>query len=359
MDTESLLQKLNQYIPDLNYASTKFKFKTVFYQTNYSYCICKCGFELEYLEFISVDGKIKKDIYERIMKCIINGKCPHVEQVPKYYVKVASISALQVAVALGTKDAILKYRRYIKPSKHSLYYLHPIVLASLKNNAVAALTPKVRFDLLHHAVYGRTSEQDDNAIYLEPTKLLAYILERQRDTKFSLKFLRNHGLRCLKDVMEAFQISLRDNLPNVQGVLIQNIDQFVESDLHYLGKICQLAIIWNNPAIINQVLSLDKRLGVLKYFQQNELSKVLNTTCYAFQRHECEAVFRRWGALSSTSELNKSLRMDEMALCLGPSIYDKSQTNYWLGIGIYTQSFSHSSGFSKERCGTFSCFSIL
>ena len=239
------------------------------------------------------------------MECIINGRCPHVEHVPKEYVKVAYISALHIAVALDTKEAIIKYRRYIKPSQHSLYYLHPIVLASLKNNAVAALTPKVKFDLLQHVVSGRTSEHDNDTIYLESTKFLAFMLGRQRDIKFSLKFLRMHGLRCLIDVMEALQISLRDNLSSVQGVLIQNMDQFIESDLYYLGKICQLAIIWDNPKIINKVLGLDQRLGVSEYFQQNDHSKMLTTTCYAFQKHECRTVFRNEG-ITLTTEPQKS-----------------------------------------------------
>ena len=298
-----MLQNLNQFIPDLNYASTKFSFQTVFFQSNYSYCVCKCSFELEHLEFISKDGKINKEIYERIVECIINGRCPHVEQVPKEYVNVAYISALHIAVAFGTKEAIIKYRRYIKPSHYSLYFLHPIVLASLKNNAVAASSPKVKFDLLQHVVYGKAS--DDDKVYLEPAKILT-LLGRQRDIKFSKKFLEKHGLRCLIDVMEALQITLRDNLSSVQGILIQNIEQFIESDLHYLGKICQLAIIWNNPMIINKILGgLDQRLGILDFFQQNGLANMLATTCYAFQRRGCKTVFRNWG-IHLTTEPQKS-----------------------------------------------------
>lgn len=307
-----MLQNLNQYIPDLNYASTKFTFKTVFFQSNYSYCICKCSFELEYLEFISKDGNFNKEKYEKLVECIVKGKCPHVDQVPIEYVKVAYISALQIAVAIGTTDAIIKYRRYIKPSHHSLYYLHPIVLASLKNNAVAASIPKVKFNLLQHVVYGKTSV--DDTVYLEPAKLLVLLepakllvlLGRQRDIKFYWKFLQKHGLHCLIDVVEALQITLRDNLSSIQGILIQNIEQFIESDLHYLGKICQLAIIWNNPMIINQILGgLDQRLGILEFFQQNDLANMLNTTCYAFRRYECKTVFRNWG-LPLTEEPHKS-----------------------------------------------------
>ena len=304
MDAEKMIQNLDQYIPDLNYASTRFTFQTVFHQSTYSYCICKCSFELEYLEFISTGGKINKEMYERMMECIINGKCPHVDQVPLEYVKVACISALQVAVALGTKEAIIKYRRYIKPSYLSLYYLHPIVLASLKKNDVAALLPKVKFDMLQGVVYGRRTNHEDDRIYLEPAKILS-LLGRQRNIQLSKRFLQKHGIRCLINIMEALQMTFRDNLTDIQGVIVQNIDQFVESDLHYLGKICQLAIIWDYPTIIKQILILDQRLGILEYFQQNDLAKMLNTTCYAFQRHECKTILMSCG-ISFMAEQYKS-----------------------------------------------------
>ena len=56
---------------------------------------------------ISESGEINKVLYEKIVKSIIDGKCPHVEQVPKEYVQEIGIYALHVAAALGTTEAIV------------------------------------------------------------------------------------------------------------------------------------------------------------------------------------------------------------------------------------------------------------
>ena len=44
--------------------------------------------------------------YDRVLKCIIDGKCPHVIKVPSGFVKEARINAMLIACAVGTRNAI-------------------------------------------------------------------------------------------------------------------------------------------------------------------------------------------------------------------------------------------------------------
>ena len=59
MDVKTVFRQLvlGQTVPDFDYKSTKFGFKSVFQKTHYSYCICICGFEHEYFEYIKGSGE--------------------------------------------------------------------------------------------------------------------------------------------------------------------------------------------------------------------------------------------------------------------------------------------------------------
>lgn len=63
----------NRFMPDFDYMR-HFSFKTVFHYSLQSYCLCECDFEHEYLDYISVNGEIDKELYEKILKNITNGK---------------------------------------------------------------------------------------------------------------------------------------------------------------------------------------------------------------------------------------------------------------------------------------------
>lgn len=102
MDIKEIFRCLtsNQFIPGFDYRRT-FSFQTVFYKTGSSYCICECAFEHEYLEYISESGTINESLYNDTLEHIIRGKCPHVDTVNKEYIGLTSISALQIAAAVG------------------------------------------------------------------------------------------------------------------------------------------------------------------------------------------------------------------------------------------------------------------
>ena len=59
-----------------------FGFETLFYKNRFSYCCCTCGFDLEYLNFISESRQIHEDVYDKIVRCLEEGKCQHVQGMP-------------------------------------------------------------------------------------------------------------------------------------------------------------------------------------------------------------------------------------------------------------------------------------
>ena len=88
METRRIFRKLvtNQFscLEDFGYFGQRFAFRTVFSKTSYSYCCCSCSFEHEYLGYLSDSGCINEQLYEKIVKSIINGQCPHVVKVSVY-----------------------------------------------------------------------------------------------------------------------------------------------------------------------------------------------------------------------------------------------------------------------------------
>ena len=88
MDVRKIFRKLvtNQFscLEDFGYFGQRFAFRTVFSKTAYSYCCCSCSFEHEYLGYLSDSGHINEQLYEKIVKSIVEGQCPHVVKVSGY-----------------------------------------------------------------------------------------------------------------------------------------------------------------------------------------------------------------------------------------------------------------------------------
>ena len=135
----------NTFMPEFDYAGYKFSFKTVFHISDFDYCLCTCGYEHEYLEYISNSGKIDEILFEKIEQCISEGKCPHVDQVPQTFTKEAGIYGVNIAAAVGTWDAFANQSNQISHygriygKKSSLFSLGPYETAIYKNSSFAMM----------------------------------------------------------------------------------------------------------------------------------------------------------------------------------------------------------------------------
>ena len=135
MDVETTFRNLvkNLYMPDFNYAETAFSFRTVFALDNmFSYCMCRCGFDHEFLDYIKDSGDIDEDMFENIVKCVTDGQCPHVNDNPEDFIKETKIYGIHIAVAVGTKDALSYSHQRPLISHGSLFHLDPYAIAVLK-----------------------------------------------------------------------------------------------------------------------------------------------------------------------------------------------------------------------------------
>ena len=95
----------------------------------------------KYVNFISENGVIDEEMYNKMLECIQNGKCLHVDNVADKYVTESMTNALNITIVAGTKDALRKslitdenVREGLGCFKLSLYRI-----ALLKNPSIANL----------------------------------------------------------------------------------------------------------------------------------------------------------------------------------------------------------------------------
>ena len=93
------------------------------------------------------------------------------------------------------------------------------------------------------------------------------LLAEQKNIPFSEEYLRNHGIKDLSNVTNALQLTLKYNLTDLQEVILDNIESFVQKNFYDLGQICQLAITWNHPEILDRILTWTKSLGLCNIFK--------------------------------------------------------------------------------------------
>ena len=123
---------INVYMEHWDYYRRRFAFNTVFYCGPFSYRCCICSYEFEYLEFISDNGEIHEDIYEKILKCILDGQCPHVEGARADHVVETEVYGIHVAAAVGTERAV--EQRYPREFSHTrIFKVCPLLMSLLKN----------------------------------------------------------------------------------------------------------------------------------------------------------------------------------------------------------------------------------
>ena len=151
LDTRETLRRLvtNTSIRGFDYGSEQFRFLTVFYQSSYSYCCCPCAYEHEYVAYISDEGEINEEMYDRIVECIEKGYCPHALTVPwEYtrntriqeltvpweYTRNTRIQALHIAAATNTALKNKEFYEHGSGRESEIFRLCPEQLAMFRNN---------------------------------------------------------------------------------------------------------------------------------------------------------------------------------------------------------------------------------
>ena len=126
-----------------NICNHSFAFQTVFFKCGPSYCYCRCAFDHEYFSYISDSGDVDKEKFDKLVRAVKDGYCPHTSKVRnKCYLRETSVNGIHIATALGFKSLTETfvsrlYERKVRVSdiKTSVFKLKPFDLSVLKDIA--------------------------------------------------------------------------------------------------------------------------------------------------------------------------------------------------------------------------------
>lgn len=294
----------NQYMEEFDYANRKFGFKTVFYKSTFYQCYCRCPFEHEYMDYVSENGEVNEEIYEKIIQNIIDGMCPHVDQAPDDYVKETSISGLHVAACLGTVTAIKRHLDHSQGTKSTIFQLEPSDMAYMKNKIRtlhAYHYHNATFKDFRSTVRGDTrvpytTKPNHDSERIEINKL--YPLEwhaLNRDIK-SIKYLLGMPFLTRNGFVEAYTLTMKLNLKDEQSCLFDYIEtELSRSDVssQFVYSCVEAAIMYNEHEELNRILMcLNKPLVDYEHCKDK-----IRTLFTLIKESECENVLSRNGVV--------------------------------------------------------------
>lgn len=297
MDVERLFRSLvtNQRNPYFD-PDIRFSFKTIYNLSVYSYCCCECPFQNEFLTYISKDGVVNEEVYNKMIQSIKEGKCPHVDDVDKKFVKESIIYGVNIAAAVDNYDEILTYRnailtylRYNPPMfSNSIFELRPFHLAALKQNIdilrlilnwidedetlitcfSMSLVPEIR--ITESGIHLPLSTSPGSQISVYTYKALEYAVKLNSIKSFKLLSI---PIREDRHALDAFSFALRENLTQCQKAFVRNVKGMVKREPYELSierimDISALPVLYENANIFEKILkilrksSLDKKQDI-------------------------------------------------------------------------------------------------
>ena len=284
----------NKFMPDFDYINYKFTFQTVFYISDYVYCCCTCGYEHEYLDYISESGEIDKEIHEKVVKCIIDGKCPHVDNVPYEYQKEAGIYGINIAAAVGTtqalKDLHYQYSHSRGCRRSFLFHLGPFEMALIKNQHVASMpvmehyANSYSFQLRKHIAVQRLSK-DTAQMKLEFATNLEVCI-KMRNIHLVKSCLRFDSLGSHPAAALHLTCKYKKECKSIQKVLMKDYKRWRDLDFTYLAKCCKIAIIYNDSKLLGKILKFVPN-HTKRWFEW------LYMICHVLQQKKCATILKR------------------------------------------------------------------
>ena len=321
----------NQFMPGFDYANSRITFMTVFCISDFSYCCCMCGYEHEYLVYLSESGKVDEEMYKRIVKCIIEGACPHVNQVKSSdSLEETGISALSIAAAVGTKQALKDHVKghHFRSSEYSkslLYKLGPFEMALMKNPNMAKLPIMIHFatsdelKIEKHLAVQRLGKDGTRMRLAFTTNLEACIMRKNIHlVKRCLKF-DNFG--SAPAAVVNLTCKYKHELEELESLIMKGNKQWKGLENIYLAGCCKIAIIHNDCHLLKKILKC-----VPKHERKYMYLGVLHTICYVLQQRSCTDTLKRCN-VSMESEMSPAVQVECLASLLDyDHVRDKAVT---------------------------------
>ena len=302
----------NTFIPKLEYTKYELRFQTVFKVSEFSYQCCPCALEHEFVTYISNDGTINKEVYDRILQCITEGKCPHVEYTMKDATAETKVYAYHIAAAVNTSQVPWANLNLLQSS---LFLLTPYSIALLKQNvSFINLTPKDRRD-------GYPTLNELMLCYTESRKKPSIITFKPM--MFSEMCVLTRNLHTLKTFDK---LSPRPPWPSTELVALVLQHSFTDMRTAVLGekwrhsliftgvdtaiRWCEVAFLYDDNLILAGILNnydLHKENPRIQFTQnKHQVTRTLHELSSLLKRTSCESVVSKHcsDTCSKTSSLS-------------------------------------------------------
>lgn len=294
MGTEQCFRSLisNQFLTDYDYATATFSFKTIFYRTAFSYFCCECGFQNEFVTYISENGEINQEVCGKILQAIKDGKCHHVEFAEDKHVVETSVHGLHIAAAANTVEAIRKFMRKRERNAlflTSIFKLTPYQLAIQKGHM--AIVKFLNEDNPETTIYKPsnypvaiiTSKKVSSGlcISIQSCSSMELALRERNKSHFEAVSFRPCDFRILKN---SFILAFRGNLDDMQKLLVDNFKKFKVFELADVQGIVIAAIVYDKPDIFSEIL---KTLFESKTRRFLKMLPFLASVCTVLSRNMC------------------------------------------------------------------------
>ena len=310
MDAAEVLQNMitNKYMSQFDYVGTEFVFKTICHRGSFSYCICECGIQHEYLDYITEFGDIDENVFQKVVTCIANGKCEHagIGSMPSEYVQETRIYPLHILAAIpaisqeieAQIESLSKDR--VDRLRSGLLGITPYEMAILRNN-LSYITSKRTYINPSVLMISRQTEANETAT------------ANFHKVSFHEFCVEESAHQILEDTVDnfGFGFTVIDSAP--QAALQQNQTdsvEFIVSNRKWFkqgigAECCALAVMYDQPKYLRKLLmylSDDVR-------QSDRLCKLCNT----LERWKCKTVLSENGcALVKEEPMSESAKKKEL-----------------------------------------------
>lgn len=322
MDIKDAFRNLvtNQFMTEFNYRD-RFKFETVFYRTVYSYVCCPCAFQHEFFTYISEDGTLDEAVYEAILGNIVYGRCNHVGQgIPDKWVTETSVSGLQVATALGTKQAerdnIERGQFAITSNPEGIFQLslHNIALIRRKYENLAwylrhYFTNEKLLNFVDNDYFCHRPNKAQNIFEVKKITVIETLVQTRnigviRDVLMSKTRFENDGDIFYISLMKAFEYTLKHRLEDITTELVEYTKFFGPDPLRmYL----MVAIVYNRPEILDCLLQIIPNSEISA---KEIIKRMLCITCEVLKRKECTGVLLKHNIKFETDNATGEQRVE-------------------------------------------------
>ena len=279
----------NKFIYGFDY-KREFTFQTVYHRTAYSYCACVCGFQHEYLEYISKSGIINEEVYKKILQCILAGRCTHVEGAYERYVREATISAFSIAAVVGTTDVFIRVLDSLGNIVDGLYNLSLNEITLIKNPAMYSYVSDLDLGETKIVIPDARRLNEDKSEYTVRVKMNDVFEYCVRKGEMKTKELYNMTETSVKHNASALHAAFKYDLVELQDMLKKKWRRMTDAAAR-LEVYCTLAIVYNKSEWLHFLLhqaELFERRMTLKC--NVHMASNLNKVCEALQRHDCKQV---------------------------------------------------------------------